>query len=215
VSSERGHADVSTFLGQIDQDRLAKLNAIRAEAEQEIARILSGAHAESRRFHRENADTVRRTQILERDRSLSRARAELRRQRWRLLQETQARAMARVKELVLEQWSNAERQREWCEYWLQRALKRSGEEDLTLTLGQGGLDATREHLRRMAADLGRRVEVRVDPQRPPGMIAEWDHVVLDGGLYVQCAGVEDMIFSELTNWLHAGEAAGGAGDEQG
>jgi len=215
MSSEREHADVSTFLGKIDQDRHAELDAVREAAEQEIAGIIADAYSESRRFHRENADAARRTQALEHDRRLSRARAELRRQRWQLLHAMQTRAMVRVKELVLEQWLLPERQLEWCEYWLRRALQRSGSDDLVVTLGQGGLDATREHLQRIAAGAGRRVDVRIDAGRPPGMVAEWDHVVLDGGLYVQCPGVEDMIFSELTNWLHAGEAAGGDDDEQG
>lgn len=214
MSADGGRPDVATFLGKIDQDRLAEFEAIRLECEREVERLRVEAFAESRRFHREHADAARRAQRLERDRRLSRARAELRRRRWQLLQETQARAMARVKQLVLERWAGSGHQQAWCEYWIRRALERSGTHDLVIRLGQGTQDGTRAHVERMCAQAGREAQVAIDPQQPPGIVAEWDHVLLDGGLYVQCPGVEDTIFSELTTWQHAGDGAGSDDDEQ-
>jgi hypothetical protein len=214
VSADGGRPDVETFLGKIDKDRRAEFESIRAEGEREVARLRSEAHAESRHFHREYADAARRAQRLERDRRLSRSRAELRRQRWQLLHETEVRAMARVKQLVLEEWARSERQREWCEYWLRRAMELSGTDDVVVRLGQGAQECTLGHLRRVVDEAGREAEIRIDPQQLPGIVVEWDHVLLDGGLYAQCPAVEDMIFSELTNWLHAGEAAGGDDHEQ-
>jgi vacuolar-type H+-ATPase subunit E/Vma4 len=204
--------DVRDFIRKIDGDRDRELAAIDAELARELRRIATAAYRASRRFHSEHVARTRQSLSQEHDQRISRARAQRRRQRWRLLQEILEQAVWTARERLRQLWHEPGRQLAWCRHWVTRAVEHAGGAPLVVRIGAGGLPATATALRTMLAAYEGGWQLEMDDSVAAGLIIEWEDTMLDGQLKAQRERLVQAIFAELTVWLHQ-EA--GTADEQG
>jgi hypothetical protein len=198
-----GEDQLSVFLDKIHGESDQQVSRIEAETEQQCTGLLRDAHQGGRRYFHEAADKARNGQELESQRQLSRVRARLRRERWQVLREIQADAMSGVEQALHASWQQPERQWAWCEYWLKRALAMAGDQALHVTLGQDGLPETGKRLKRLLKQHPAGGDFTLDADTQAGLLIEWGDELLDGRLLAQQPFLQDAIFHELTDWLHA------------
>lgn len=195
-----GHVD--TFLEKIATDRDRELQAIAGELQREIVHLRRAAYQESRRFFRQQAGQAREQQQYSYERRLSRARTVVRRQRWQLLLQLQARVMSGVQQRLEQAWREPQAQRTWCEHWLRAAIDHAEGAPLLISLGAGSLAATQTLIETLAAQYPAGSTVSRPAGRAPGIIIEWDGTLLDGSLAGQLAQAEETVFTALNLLLH-------------
>jgi vacuolar-type H+-ATPase subunit E/Vma4 len=212
ASPPAGDSNAGEFVRKISEDRDRELAAIDAGLIRELKSVAKTARQASRRFHSEHAERARQSLQQEYDRRMSRARAAQRRKRWALLQETLDQAMWTASERLRQFWNEAERQADWCRHWVARAVEHAGGAPLVVRIGQGGLSATEADLRGLLSAYQGGYRLSMDDSIAEGVIVEWEDTLLDGRLTAQRERLADVIFAELTEWLHA---EGLVTDEQG
>ena len=192
---------VSLFLDKIGQDCDNELLEITAKRDAEIAHIRGEAHIESRRLFRHSAELLRTRLALERSRYLARVRSDLRRQRWVILVESQQRVIKAVADRFREAWQDPDRQWKWCRYWLVMARERTGDNEIRVILGNGGLESVRARIEKELTDYPAGVSVIIDTQADSGICIEWGDYVMDGRLASQNTAITDAVLSRLTDLL--------------
>ncbi len=202
-----GHVD--TFLEKIATDRDRELQAIEGELKRELAHIRRVAYKQSRRFFRQQARQAREQQQYSRERRLSRARTALRRRRWQLLLQLQARLMTGVQQRLEKNWRDPQVQRSWCEHWLRTAIDHAEGAPLHISLGAGSLTATQALIETLLANYPAASSVTRPEGQAAGILIEWNGTLLDGSLAGQLARVEDFVFAKLNVLLHADPAEPG------
>ncbi len=199
---------VREFLNKISRDREQEIRSLEDQAFAECERVRADAHETARNFFTQTVERVRLDRQLERERSLSRVRAELRRRRWEALKALQQRALDRVRERMAEAWRDADRQWSWCTFWLDVARHEAGPQPLRVVLGRGALEATRQRLMQ-TADPQSTVQVEMDPSQQPGLMICWQQYILDGTLDSLNAAITEAVLRELAAALHNDRSRGG------
>ncbi|MGI9304461.1 MAG: hypothetical protein ACR2RB_17410 [Gammaproteobacteria bacterium] len=193
---------VSLFLEKIAQDCDTELRDIAGKRDAEIARIRGDAYAESHRLFRRSAEQLCARLVLERGRYLARVRSDLRRKKWKILVESQQRALKAVSDRFWNAWEVPDRQWEWSQYWLELARERAGDNTIQITLGKGALENVRARIEETIRDHPAGASVTIDTDTDPGIRIEWGDYVLDGRLTSQSTAITDAVLSRLSNLLH-------------
>lgn len=192
---------VAPFLEKIARERDRELARIARERDAETARILGEAYSEARHLFRHSVEDTRDRLQQEQDRYLARVRSELRRERWKILKSTQAKAVEAIWQRFLQAWDEPPLQLLWCRYWVTQALERAGEMPLTVVCGAG---AAAETVRELAVDLRQHAaggEVRTDDGLEPGLVVEWGDFLLDGRLRAQRSRIADRVLRRLAHLM--------------
>lgn len=194
--------DVDIFLEKITADREHELQTITTELKRKVGRIRREAYAESRHFFRQQASRAREQQQYIHERHISRARTAVRRRRWQLLQQLQARIMVSVQERLEKAWQDPQAQQTWCEYWLRAAIVHAEGAPLSISLGAGNLSTTQTLIETLVAKYPTPPAISRPENQMPGIVIEWDGARLDGSLASQLAQTEDTVFTALNALLH-------------
>ncbi len=203
LDADASREHVAAFLEKIGSDRDAQLMDVEQTLRHEVGRIIHESYQASRKHHRQHADTARKEQTLEHERTLSRARADIRRQGWNLLQEVLGNAMWTVEETLRTRWRDADEQVRWVRYWLNQALTHADGAPLQITLGQETQPAAEQAIKELLAARSVEGNIEIVAHAPRGVVVEWLDSELDGTLASRLPAIEQAIFEALTDWMHA------------
>ncbi|MEA3291697.1 MAG: hypothetical protein U9Q71_05260 [Pseudomonadota bacterium] len=189
-------AELGPFLRRIQADRDRRLVEIQHREAAERKRLRGLGYAKSLELQREVANRLRREQTQNRERHMSRARAEIRRRRWRELAALQNMIAESVQQRMQEAWRQPAAQWAWCRFWLEAAHQRAGESLLHIRLSRDVDEAVRLQVEEWLAGRGVAARLELDLETP-GLRIRWSNFELDGTLAAQQPHFSDAALQRL------------------